>query len=132
MEFISAHMTECRKHGYKPYRLLIIADTKANARTIGSYLKTAWGAASIKDDSGGDSDLSLVFDHVWQRDQAVQEINEEVNAYRLANPGSIFGSAPTPTDIPEKESPDWTTYIIIGVAAAAIILLIWPKKKKRP
>ena len=39
------------------------------------------------------------------------------------------GNLPDP-DEPEKEKTDWTTYIIIGAAALAIILLVWPKRKK--
>lgn len=31
---------------------------------------------------------------------------------------------------PEEGKTDWTTYILLGLAAVAIVLLIWPKKKK--
>lgn len=39
------------------------------------------------------------------------------------------GNQPDP-DEPQKEKTDWTTYIIIGAAALALILLLWPKRKK--
>lgn len=39
------------------------------------------------------------------------------------------GNLPDP-DEPQKEKTDWTTYIIIGAAALALILLVWPKRKK--
>lgn len=43
--------------------------------------------------------------------------------------GGNGGGLPDP-DEPEKEKTDWTTYIIIGAAALALILLVWPKRKK--
>jgi len=33
-------------------------------------------------------------------------------------------------EAPEKQSTDWTTYVIIGAAALAIVLLLWPKRKR--
>ncbi len=38
------------------------------------------------------------------------------------------GSDSEEPEAPEKQSTDWTTYVIIGAAALAIVLLLWPKR----
>lgn len=139
LEYISEHMVECRKHNSAKRRLVFIADSSAAAAAIIPWLKTAWGATKITDNE--DNVRVLLFDTVGERDKAVQEINAEVAAYRYAHPDSIVPkeavinttdvtNTTAEPDEPTKETPDWTTYILIGLAAMAIVLLIWPKKKK--
>ena len=140
LSYISDHVIEVRKHKSNRYRVLIVADSAEAANNIGRWLKTAWNAVAIKDQNDNvPNDISIQFDYMWQRDQAVDEINKEINDYRRANPDSIVppptpttseSEDPTTTDEPEKEKTNWTTYIIIGLAAVAIILLVWPKPKK--
>ena len=140
LAFVAEHMRECRKAGGALKRQMVVTcDSSTNAKTIVPWLKSLWGAEKIVGDIKKES--SIKFEYMWQRDQAVEQINAEVNAYRLAHPELIVPTTPqtpeTPTqtepdpDEPEKEAIDWTTYIVIGVAAVAIILLIWPKRKKR-
>ncbi len=136
-------MKVCRKHGYKKYRVLIEADKEKNGMAMATILKTAYGASDIADYSGGYEDFSLVFDHVWRRDEVVQQINKEVSDYRAAHPDALPSDpqpapeTPTPekpTTAPDEEgkpATDWTTYIIIGAAAVLIVLLLFSKKKKK-
>lgn len=136
LKYIAEHMVECRKHNTAKRRLVFIADTSTAAGAIIPWLKTAWKATKITDNQ--DNVRVLLFDTVTQRDNAVEEINAEVAAYRFAHPETIVPAEPTPSNAPdttdtnalEKETPDWTTYFLIGLAATAIVLLIWPKKKK--
>ena len=145
LKFLSEHLVECRKHNYKPCRMLIVADKLKNAKQIAVWLKPIYGAIRIADDSGDDKDVSLVFDTTGERDDAVIKVNKELVQYReshpeayeapIVNPPSSGdgggGNLPEPEEPePEKQPTDWTTYIIIGVAALAIILLVRPKRKK--
>lgn len=146
LKFLSEHLVECRKHNYKPCRMLIVADKLKNAKQIAVWLKPIYGAIRIADDSGDDKDVSLVFDTTGERDDAVIKVNKELVQYRESHPeayeapivnppssgnGNGGGNLPEPEEPePEKQPTDWTTYIIIGVAALAIILLVRPKRKK--
>jgi len=143
LKFMSEHLVECRKHNYKPYRMLIVADSGTNAKQIAVWLKPIFGAVKIVDDSGNDNDVSLTFETIGERDSAVRQVNEELVQYGKSHPDAYVvpvndspssgtgngGNQPDP-DEPEKEKTDWTTYIIIGAAALALILLVWPKRKK--
>ena len=67
----------------------------------------------------------------------VKEIGDCIGEYSKdddtplsGNGGTGNGGNQPDTDEPEKEKTDWTTYIIIGAAALALILLVWPKRKK--
>lgn len=147
LKFMSEHLVECRKRKGNRYRMLIVADNGNNAKQIAIWLKPIYGAISIADDSGNDNDVSLVFDTSPERDEAVRSVNAELVAYGKSHPdayvvpvndspssgtggGGGNGGNLTDPDEPEKEKTDWTTYIIIGAAALAIIILLWPKRKK--
>lgn len=133
LKFAAAHMTFCRKHGYKKYRALIGADTNSNGKTLSTILMSAYGASDIADYSGGYRDFSLVFDSVTRRDEVVKNINDNVLAYRDAHPEAVY-APPEPESPPDdpvgKESPNWTTYLVIGAAVVAVILLLFDRKKK--
>lgn len=137
LRFAAAHMTNCRKHGYRKYRALIEADCNANGQTLATMLKTAYGASDIADYSGGYKDFSLVFDSVTRRDEVVDKINAAVNAYRDAHPEivpeTVLPSAEDPGNAGAdegKKTASWTNYLIIGAAAVAVVLLLWDRKKK--
>lgn len=135
LKFVAEHMTFCRKHGYKKYRALIGADSNDNGKRLSTILMDAYGASDVADYSGGYRDFSLVFDSVSRRDQVVENINANVNAYRDSHPEVVYTpSTPSPessTDVVEKKSTDWTAYLIIGAAAVAVIMLLWDRKKKK-
>ena len=123
--------------------MLIVADSGANAEQIAMWLEPVFGAVKIADNSGNDNDVSLVFDTSPKRDEAVRQVNAELVAYRQSHPdayvvpvddspssGTGNGDNLPDSDEPEKQPTDWTTYIIIGAAALALVLLMWPKRKK--
>lgn len=135
LKFVAEHMTFCRKHGYKKYRVLIGADSNDNGKRLSTILMDAYGASDVADYSGGYRDFSLVFDSVSRRDQVVENLNANVNAYRDSHPEVVYtpstqGTEPA-TDVVEKKSTDWTTYLIIGAAVVAVIMLLWDRKKKK-
>lgn len=142
LEYFATHMRSCVKApGSQKRRLRIYADTTDAAEVMGNIANGVFGGISYgvaPDDVGGFAAVN--FDYVWKRDYAVERINKEVSEYRaarqetllenlLANTNKPEGNNPDP-DEPEKEKTDWTTYIIIGAAALALVLLVWPKRKK--
>lgn len=135
LKFAAAHMTSCRKHGYKKYRVLVCADSNKDGKTLCTYLQEAYSPSNIADYSGGYRDFSLVFDTVSRRDEVVDDINKAVNAYRDANPGIAPETSPPENPVvddpldDQTKSPSWTTYIVIGAAAVVILLLLWDRKK---
>lgn len=148
LKYAAENIKECRKHGYNKRRVLIVASSHFTGRTLAPILQEAYNATDIADYSGGYEDFSLCFDTVWRRDEVVNQINAAIAKYRSEHPELLntpdpslpwetedetpeaAESAEETPDTPQKESPDWTTYIIIGLAAVAIVLLVWPKKKK--
>ena len=76
-----------------------------------------------------------------ERDAMYEDLSRRVAEYNesLMNPnydpsvsvGNGNDDDFSDTDFEPKKSTDWLTYIIVGVAAVAIIaLLLWPRKKK--
>lgn len=144
LKYLSEHMTECRKHGYNKYRMLIVSDSDASGRKNAQIMQSIYPEGELKDNSGGYRDFSIEFTYMWQRDQAVTDINTMVGGYRQQN-----FQYDTPDDDLETEAPSTyttgysdtngdsatqnsnsTIYIIIGVAVvAAALLLLIPKKK---
>ncbi|MBR3711104.1 MAG: hypothetical protein IKM99_09125 [Bacteroidales bacterium] len=138
LKFAAEHMTNCRKHGYKKYRVLVSADSNTDGKTLCTYLQQVYKPSGIADYSGGYRDFSLVFDTVSRRDEVVNDINDAVTAYRMAHPGSAPTNGGSSTVYTSEEPVDvqtnktgWTTYLIIGAAAVAIIMLLWNRKKKK-
>lgn len=136
LEFAAKHMTNCRKHGYKKYRVLVEADSNANGKTLCTYLQEVYRPEDIADYSGGYKDFSLVFGTVWRRDEVVKEINNAVAQYRIAHPDAVptYGNASSGTGDdtpgPQKKTSDWSTYLIVGAAVVALILLLLNRIKK--
>lgn len=135
LKYVAQHMTFCRKHGYKKYRVLIGADSNDAGKKLATILPSAYGASNIADYSGGYRDFSMVFDSVTRRDEVVENLNANVNAYRDSHPDVVY----TPDPVTETEEvtievsgkkSNTTTYIIIGAAAIVIALLLWDRKKK--
>ena len=141
LEYISAHVVEVRKHKGNKRRVLIVADGKDAAERIAIWLKTAWNAESIKDNNDSvPNDISIQFDTVRHRDNAVSEINKEISDYRKAHPETIV---PPAVDTPSSDEVttgtdeesvatkrNWITYAVIGVAVVAILIILFRKKKK--
>ena len=129
LKFVSDHMKSCEKATVNKRRIVVTADNQDNVFRLGhilsdAYMPKRWTIAYTRT-------VYLDFEYMWQRDQALQEINAEVNAYRTAHsngPGSDEPTSDSPSGT-ETKTVDWTTYLLIGAAAAIILLLIWPKKR---
>ncbi len=68
--------------------------------------------------------------------EVFNQINKEVEDYRQANP-EVTDPYYTDTNDPDLVSGtgsgsgiDWVTYLVIGAAVVAIVLLLWDRKKK--
>lgn len=144
MEYFADHMRSCVKApGTQKRRLRIYADTADAAEVMGNIVKGVFGGISYgvaPDDVGGFAAVN--FEYVWERDYAVERINKEVNEYRAAHQDTILenylassenheGENAASDEDEEGKKTGWITYAIIGLAAVAVILLVWPKRKKR-
>lgn len=135
LKYVAKHMTFCRKHGYKKYRVLIGADSNDAGKKLATILPSAYGANDIADYSGGYRDFSMVFDSVARRDEVVENLNANVNAYRDSHPDVVYTADPvTETEdvtleVSGKKN-NTVLYVIIGAAAVIMILLLWDRKKK--
>ncbi len=145
LKYLSEHMTECRKHGYNRYRMLIVSDSEASGRKNAQIMQSIYPEGELKDNSGGYRDFSIEFTYMWQRDQAVQDINSLVGGYRQQHfqytPDEARDPEDTGTNVvgsgDDTGSTDSTgqnsnavIYVIIGIAVvAAALLILIPKKK---
>lgn len=93
---------------------------------------------------GDKRDFYLGFVSPKARDEVYDDIRHALDAYQSTNQyqndnlngnglsGGGGGNSPTdPDPDTDKKSIDWTTYIIIGAAAVAIIILLWPNKRRK-
>lgn len=144
LAYVATHLVRCRKHASKRCRAVIVADDRESWNKLQQKLTSIYTDASIKDDSGKDCDFSLVFDNSGRRDEVVADINGAVGEYLEAHPevdNPDYEPDPDPTPAPTTDTivgegedeetetkTDYTTYIIIGAAAAIVIaLLVWKK-----
>lgn len=127
----------CRKHKtYPRKRVLIKVDSKENGERLAGQLQGIYNPKRIADSDDGWRDFSLVFDSEDKVKSTIEDINGAIRDYLEAHP-EVSGyipddnqegsDTPDPDDNDEEtDKTDWTTYIIIGAAAAIIIaLLIW-------
>lgn len=140
LKYFADHMKSCEKApGAQKRRLHLVGDSHESAEYMARIVTSAWGAEWYDADSLAKFAV-VKFEYVWQRDNAVNEINKEVNAYRNSHQDSVLeemlggdndgNNAPQKDDEDDEKKTDWTTYIIIGLAAVALILLVIPKRKK--
>lgn len=145
LKYLSEHMNECRKHGYNKYRMLVVSDSNESGKKNSQIMQSLYPDAALKDNSGGYRDFSMEFTYMWQRDQAVTDVNTAVGGYRQQH-----FQYEAPSEDPETEDPgtgivvsvvdsvdDASTgqkssntviFIVIGVAVVAAALLLIPKK----
>ena len=129
LEYVALNVEKCSKDWlYKRVMNVTVGDASAGKRVC-QYLVEAYGPKKYFPVEGWKK-FGLRFEYVWQRDQAVADVNAAQSAYFDEEPDT---EEPTDPEKPEKEEEtetDWTTYIIIGVAAAVILLLLWDNKRK--
>ena len=143
LKYAAENIKECRKHKTNRFRVLIVSGSDKKGRNLAAILQPAYNATDIKDINGGYEDFSLVFDSTSRRDEVVTKINSAISEYRAAHP-DLYNTqqqttpqthsveTPAPTENPEtEEKTNWKTYLILGMAIAAILIILWPKKKKK-
>lgn len=144
LKYLSDHMTECRKHNYNKYRMLIVSDSNESGKKNAQIMQSIYPEGALKDNSGGYRDFSIEFTYMWQRDQAVTDINTMVGGYRQQHfmaetPADDSVEEPSQTvatitgavaDYTSGQNSNTTTYIILGVAVVVIaLLLLWNPEK---
>ena len=134
LEYCSEHIVSYRKMSAGK-RMKVVCDSKEDGEAVHSYLKGVYGSKSY--DKGLDwEDFTMIFSSKDDRDDAYKDLDGALTEFREANPehtpmyGTGTGDDPTSPDDSDTEKTDWTTYIIIGAAAAIIIALLIPWKRK--
>ena len=151
LAYVAQHLVSCSKHSSKRWAKVVTDSADAGSKVY-NILKAAYKPSDYS--KGLDwEDFSMKFDTVTGRDEAVQDINEAVAEYMEAHPDQLDtplddpigsgkddkegyrpgqttgGGANATPDSPEETKTDWTTYIILGAAAAIIIaLVVWKRK----
>lgn len=128
LEYVANNMKDCKKDPLYKRRMVVRVYSANASNEMKSILERAFNPERSLFEVDGD--VVLKFPYVWQRDEAVRDLNAAVDEY-LA---TAYGPTPdpdTPT-VPTNETEtktDYTTYIIIGAAAVVIIaLLLWLRK----
>lgn len=92
---------------------------------------------------GGWKEFDVKFASKSEMEQALDDINVSIaswwdeykqnHAQEYIEHGIPDPSYPDPEPDPDtdKKAIDWTTYIIIGAAVVAIIILLWPNKRRK-
>lgn len=88
--------------------------------------------------AGDKRDFYLGFNTRYVRNLVLSSITHSVSNFRETHPDAVYHGGGHPETVDDNFDPDddpnnstdWTTYIIIGAAAMAILILLWPSKKK--
>lgn len=137
LDFIATHIQEIDKYNRGIY---FCFDTKDNGtegfRILNAVLPVTTSGYGIDK-----RDFTLKFGSVDKRDEIYTELSKEVNDYRQSHPEATDpyynnpvnpgagGNSGNGNDV--KKSTNWTTYLIIGAAVVAVIMLLWDRKKKK-
>lgn len=135
-----AYHNEAIDKAYKS-QIYFCFDSKDAGKDAYDYLKEVYAEECNYDawsgwfGLGDKRDFYLGFVSPEARDAVYKDIMNAIGAYQSTNQyqndfletGSGNGSG-NGTDV--SKNSNWTTYLIIGAAAVAIILLLWDRKKK--
>lgn len=126
LEFFVEHYTSLRA-AYRT-QIYFCFDTKVDGKSAFVMLKRVYADECDYSAYGIDyRDFYLGFKSQTVRNQVLQDIEDCVSEFQAANNVDLtLGTSETG---PDKKEVDWTTYIIIGIAAAVILLLLWDKRK---
>ena len=83
---------------------------------------------------GDKRDFYLGFVSAQARDNVYNDIKNAVDQYESTNQyqeENLNGGSGEGQDAFTAKSKDWTTYLIIGAAVVAVIMLLWDRKKKK-
>ena len=132
LKYVALNLEKCSKDWInKRVMVVVVSDSSAGSKVC-EYLVAAYKPKSYGQVTGWKK-FYLRFDYVWQRDQAVEDVNAAVDEYWEAhNTPLTEHDDPTPSDSGDKEEDEsdnnLTTYIIIGAAAIIIALLLWKRE----
>ena len=137
LEYVALNVDTIEKHPLDKRGMHVTVADQSTADQVKQRLMAAYSAKGSYNLFGG-RDFTITFDKVWKRDEAVADANAAILEYFDAQPDDPpYGSGNNPdADTTEIEGStaattktDYTTYIIIGVAAVIIIaLLLWKRK----
>lgn len=94
-------------------------------------------------DVGNYTDFNIKFSSQAAAEWVLADIQDSFREYNTYHPSANMGgqagtgSSPDPTDPDpgpdddKEKAIDWITYIIIGAAVVAIIILLWPNKRRK-
>lgn len=127
--FFVEHVTKYRA-AYQT-QIYFCFDTKLDGRSAFVMLKRLYADECDYSAYGIDyRDFYLGFKSKEVRNQVLQDIEECEEQFQMDyNVDLTLGTSETGPDKNKKEEVDWTTYIVIGIAAAVILLLLWDKRK---
>lgn len=139
IKYVAKHLTLCRKHNSAD-RIVVYVDDQDYHAGVQQRLITAYPIKKVTDQSPKDLDFVLVPQGLHAKD-IVNDINRTVDDYRQQHPEILVDdddltpdTAPdsdTDTDEEEPKTIDWSTYIVIGLAVVAVIvILLWDRKRK--
>lgn len=133
LEYVALNMEDCKKDLLYKRRMVVRVCSGNALSKMKSILEQAYNPEKTL--IGPDCSVVLAFTFVWQRDEAVNDVNAAVDEYMSATYNTNPPASPDTPDTPEKpekddteDKPDYTTYIIIGVLAAIIIALLWRRR----
>lgn len=136
LEFVASYMAANKKKSSNRWH--IETSSKNTGEQLCAILQGVYPGFKRYDKGFGWGDFDMIFENSVKRDEAYEDCNAAVSAYR--NDTSIY--VPTETtgnnntgvgsgdDNPKGMSEDYTTYIIIGAAVLLIFLLLKRKNKK--
>lgn len=134
LEYVALNVVEIKKATLDKRGMYVKVSDSSTGEQVMQRLKKAYAAKDYYKGLGW-KDFTITFPTVWQRDEAVNDANEALIEYRDTHDEPAptpDPDTPTPTmpkDEEETDKPAYTTYVIIGVAAAIIIaLLLWRGK----
>lgn len=136
IQFLAYHLSAYDK-AYST-QIYFLFDTKENGEEGFDLLKRVYGDECNYDawsgwfGVGDKRDFYLGFDGKEAREQVYNDIKNAIDSYKSSNQYDINDSTgdltASGTSNTTTKTNDWTTYIVLGAAAAIIIALLWKKK----
>ena len=136
LEYVAEYMSANKKIGSTKWH--ITTSAKNTGEQLCGILQSVYPGFKRYDKGFGWGDFNMIFENSVKRNEAYDDCNAAVNAYR--NDPSNYGVQIIPGSSGNGnsgddgkggngEAPDYTTYIIIGAAVLLIVLLLMKRKK---
>lgn len=149
LEYVAEYMSANKKIGSTKWH--IETSAKNTGEQLCGILQGVYPGFKRYDKGFGWGDFNMIFENSVKRDEAYNDCNAAVNAYRNdpsnygvqtipgssgngnsdnGNSGNGNGNSGNDGKGGNGEAPDYTTYIIIGLSVLLIVLLLMKRKKK--